>query len=553
VRSDPGSSQAAYGDSGAISQVLVWVAHLYPVPSASLAALLAAGVILGALGDALLRAPGPPGLNLSLWIASVAVAGLVLHKRAGLALDRGRVAWLAMGVAFAAALSWRDADPLKLFALASATLTFALAAHRRTASWLRRAGVVRYAVALALGALHAWTAPVLALVDVTRSIPRAGNGGSSWWRSAASVARGLVIAAPLVAVFVALFMSADAVFADLVGSVFRFDVEWIAGHVLLFSILAWLSTGYLRGLLSGTELPFLAGHASEGMDDEGVSAPTWLTLGMTEVATALAAIDLVFLVFVIVQFRYLFGSDTLVQVTPDLTYAEYARRGFFELVFAVVLVVPILLAADWLLARRVPRDAVVFRVLAGVQIALVFAIAASALQRLRLYHAGYGLTEARVYAMVLLIWIAAMLVWLAATVLRGRRRSFAFGMLASGLATIALLFVINPDAVIARTNVSRMATVAGPARFDVAYATSLSADAVPVLIDALPALPHDAQCRLARHMLRRWPSDRERSLRSWNWSASRASAIVREHEPQLRSMAGLNLDQECAAPEPPLH
>ena len=270
------------------------------------------------------------------------------------------------------------------------------------------------------------------------------------------------------------------------------------------------------------------------------------TLGITEVATALAALDLLFLFFVILQFRYLFGGDALVQVTPDLTYAEYARRGFFELVFASVLVVPVLLAADWLLDRRTPRDAFVFRGLAGMQIALVLAIAASALQRLRLYHASYGLTESRFYAMVLLIWIGAMLLWLAATVLRGRRDSFAFGALASGFATVGLLFLVNPDAIVARANVARMASADAPVRFDVAYATSLSADAVPVLIDALSALPRDVQCPLARHMLRRWPPDRERSLRSWNWSAARASDAVREDEARLRSITGP--DQKCDTP-----
>jgi hypothetical protein len=71
---------------------------------------------------------------------------------------------------------------------------------------------------------------------------------------------------------------------------------------------------------------------------------------------------------------------------------------------------------------------------------------------------------------------------------------------------------------------------------------------VPVLIDALPALPPDVQCRLARHMLRRWPPDRDRSIRSWNGSAARASDAVREHEARLRSMVGP--DQKCAAPVP---
>ena len=486
-------------------------------------------------------------LNLSVWVASVAVAGIALHRRAALVLDRERVVWLVIGVVFAAGLAWRDAPALKLLALGCATLTFALAAHRLAAAWVRRAGVLRYAGALALGTLHVWTAAALALLDATRRTPRVDTGRAGAWRGAAAVARGLVIATPLVAVFGALFMSADAVFAELVANVFRFDVERIASHLLLFSISAWLSTGYLRGFLTGTELP-LPADRRQRIDGRGVAAPKWQTLGIAEVATVLAAIDLLFLVFVIVQFRYLFGADTLVQITPDLTYAEYARRGFFELVFAVVLVVPVLLVADWLLDHRIRRDALVFRGLASVQIGLVLAIAASALQRLRLYHASYGLTESRFYGMVLLVWIAAMLFWLAATVLRGRRDSFAFGTLASGLATVALLFVINPDAVVARTNVARMASAAAPVRFDVAYATSLSADAVPVLIDALPALPRDVQCPLARHMLRRWPPNRDRSIRSWNWSASRASDAVREHEARLRSMMGP--DQECEAPSP---
>ena len=178
-----------------------------------------------------------------------------------------------------------------------------------------------------------------------------------------------------------------------------------------------------------------------------------------------------------------------------------------------------------------------FRGLAIVQIGLMLAIMASALQRLRLYHASYGFTQSRFYAMVLLLWLGAMLVWLAATVLRGRRDVFAFGALASGLVTIAALFVVNPDAIVARTNVARMASADAPGRFDVAYATSLSADAVPVLLGALSALPGDVQCPLARHMRRRWLQDRDGTTRTWNWWAARASDAVREHEGQLRSMS----------------
>jgi hypothetical protein len=317
--------------------------------------------------------------------------------------------------------------------------------------------------------------------------------------------------------------------------------------VVIFSLTAWLATGYLRGFMTGTELPALRNLSYDNpLAALAVKRPS---LSITEIATALAAIDLLFLVFVFVQFRYLFGGDALVQVTPDLTYAEYARRGFFELVAAVVLVVPVLLVADWLLARGQRRDEVVFRGFAVAQVGLVLAITASAMYRLRLYVGSYGLTDARFFAMVLLLWIGVMLLWLTATVLRGRRESFAFGALVTGFATVALLFVVNPDAMVARTNVARLestTTADSAQRFDVAYAMSLSADAIPVLIDVLSSLPSDAQCPIARSMLQRWGPDREHSLRTWNWSASRATAAVRERLGQLQSVAGPG--QLCAQP-----
>lgn len=540
---EPGNASAGSPGSSVVSQLLAAVARLYPVPPACAGTLIAAGVVLGGAGDLLLHGGGPPGLNLSLWIALVAIAALALDRRAGLTRERRRAAWLAAGVVFAAGLAWRDAPPLKLLGLACATLAFALAAHRLDAAWVRRAGVLHYAGALALGALHAWTAAAVALRDVACLRPRAARGGDPARSTAAAVGRGLLIAAPLIAMFAALLISADAVFAELVTRVFDFDFERIAGHVLLFLILAWLSTGYLRGFLTGTALlpASLWGHA-----EPSPLAAKRPALGITEIATVLAALDALFLAFVLVQFRYLFGGHLLVRSTPGLSYAEYARRGFFELVFAVVLVVPVLLIADWILDRRNRRDDSMFRLLAGFQIALVLAIAASAMERLRLYRASYGLTESRFYATVLLLWISAMLLWLAATVLRGRRDVFAFGMLTSGLATIALLFAVNPDAIVARTNLARMASARTPARFDVVYASRLSADAVPVLLRGLPSLPRQVQCLLARHMLRRWSPDRERPLRSWNWSVARARKAVRDNQERLASLLGPA--QDCTAP-----
>lgn len=226
-------------DRGIIDQALQGAALLYSAPLASVAAVLIAGLVLGGLGDALLWAPETIGLNLSLWVASAAIAALALARRADLALDRERLIWLLLGVAFAAGVAWRDAPPLKLSALGCATLTLAIAAHRLSAGWVRRSGVVRYAGALVLGALHAWTAAVLALVDSTHARRPGGAGRASGWRRAPAILRGVAMAAPLLAVFGVLFMSADAVFAELVRKVVRIDFDRIVGHLVLFSVLAW--------------------------------------------------------------------------------------------------------------------------------------------------------------------------------------------------------------------------------------------------------------------------------------------------------------------------
>lgn len=501
--------------------------------------LILAGLSLGIAADLLMRVPDPPALNLFVWLVSVAITAFAFARRIS-GVTAGRRAWLLMAALFAAGLVWRDAPPLKLLALAVVTMSFALAAYRPTAEWIRYSGVARYAAAWMMGALSAWVGSGFALLDAIRTAPRA-DARRARWRGATGVARGLAIAAPPVVVFGALFMSADAVFSRLVVSLVRVDVEVVMGHVLLTGVAAWIATGYVRGFLTGTERPLLAAMA---MSDGG--APRRVALSITEVATAMSAIDVLFLAFVIVQFRYLFGGDSLVQVTAGLSYAEYARRGFFELVAAALLVVPVLLVADWLLDARDRRDRLIFRSLAAALIVLVLAIAASAFERLRLYYASYGVTEQRLYGAVALVWISAMLVWLAATVLRGRRDAFAFGALTSGMATVALLFAIAPDAVVARTNIARLAAPGVSAPFDAVYAAGLSGDATPLLIEALPALPGDVRCQLAKRVLARWPPGRSLSLRGWNWSAARASRAVQAHEAQLRSMVCANM--RCGSP-----
>ena len=117
------------------------------------------------------------------------------------------------------------------------------------------------------------------------------------------------------------------------------------------------------------------------------------------------------------------------------------------------------------------------RGLSGCLVALVGVVMASALQRLWLYQQQFGLTELRIYATGVVLWLAVVFVWLGVTVLRGRRHLFAIGAIVAGFAATLCINVVNPDALIARTNLDRP-------QVDVTYLGTLSDDALPALARA---------------------------------------------------------------------
>jgi len=242
----------------------------------------------------------------------------------------------------------------------------------------------------------------------------------------------------------------------------------------------------------------------------------------------LGSLNLLFAAFVAVQLPYLFGSAPS---GPALGYAQYARRGFFELVWVAGMVLPLLLGLHALL--REPRHARVFRWLAGVQVALLFVIIASALHRMRLYQGAYGLTELRLYTTAFMLWLAGVFAWFCATVLRGRRERFTFGALLLAAEALVLLHAFDPDARIVRTNAAR---VQAERPFDARYAAGLSADAVPALLAALPRVASPVErCIASRQLLRRWGPGAGADWRTWSLARARARSAVRAHLPALRS------------------
>jgi hypothetical protein len=485
---------------------------------------LAAALLLGVVGDALMRET-PWGLNATLWTLGLVCAASVIALR--LRRPFSREAWYLLGtiVVFAIALSWRDSEILAALDLISIGVACSLATLRAPAVRVARAGLADYAAAGGrFVADVGWGLGRLLLRDVAWSdLPR-----GRWATDAFAAARGVVLALPVVAVFGALFVAADATFEQAVIDVL--GVREPMAHLIVFAAWTYVAAGTLRALVVREANP------------PPSPRPEWdRPLGIVEAGVVLGALNVLFAAFVVFQFRYFFGGRELVLETAGLTYAEYARRGFFELVLVAVLLLPLLLAMDWLLRRERPWHVRLFRALSVSLVLLLFVVMASALDRMRLYRDAYGLTELRLYATAFMIWLAVVAAWLVASVLRGFRERFAVGMLVSGLVAVLALHAVSPDSLIARTNIDReLRASVRQGELDLLYLLRLSDDATPALVEGLPRLARerpreaDTVAIVADSLLAR---ARGSDWRTWNWSRVRARDTIREHEEELRRLA----------------
>jgi hypothetical protein len=480
--------------------------------------ILATGLVLGVLGDALLRAM-PWGLNVTLCAVALTTAGALLVRRHGITPGPD-APWLALTVVLlGAAFMRRDAAMLAEFDMIAMIIALALGAASLQGARLAALRPLEYLRdgIMAAGGTIAGSFMLVGQDIDWRELPQEGR-----FRNVRAVGLGALLAAPLLVVFGGLFASADSVFSNVLQNVFAFDLGAVASHTIQIGVWAGLTAGYLRwSLVARPEAPPAPGGGTAGSP------------GIVPVGTALGLVNLMFLLFVVVQLRYFFGGAPLVEETTGLTYAEYARRGFFELVTASGLVLPVLMGADYLVRGETPAHLATFRRLAGLLLVLLAVVMASALQRMRLYVTAFGLSEIRLYSTAFMVYLLGVFAWFGWTVLRGRRRSFAFGALIQGFAVLAGLHVLNPDAFIVRTNLHRPAA---ERPFDAEYALSLGADAVAPLLEALPTLDASSRCAIAARLLNRWSPESRTDWRTWNWSRNRARRLVSERADALRAL-----------------
>jgi hypothetical protein len=433
-----------------------------------------------------------PGINFAVYAVLCLTGGFLV-----LGLNNIRPSWksliLLAPILFFAAMTFIRQEPMSLFLAYAFTLTLMglLVQTWLGGRWLKYS-LSDYIANFfkMLGSLIA--RPIIFLTERKKQegeMPEAAAPGPrSGWKRTWAVLRGLLIALPIVAVFAALLSSADLVFAQRLDEFTKmFRLQNLPEYI--FRLIYILVGAYaLAGL-------FL--HAGQKSRDESLIGegkplvPAFL--GFTEAAVVLGAVNLLFLGFVFIQFRYFFGGQANINVA-GYTYSEYARRGFGELVTVAVFSLLMFLSLSAVTKRLTAAQRWTFSGLGVLLVAFVGVMLFSAFQRLMLYESAYGFTNWRVYTHVFMIWLGVLLAAVAVLDLLRKERFFALAAMLASVGFALTLTLLNVDGFIVRQNIARAPHGDG---LDVPYLASLSTDAVPALADAyadetLPGYTRDA-------------------------------------------------------------
>jgi hypothetical protein len=434
------------------------------------ATVLGWAIVFGLMVD--LWIEGPPGLGILL-AAAMAALGLILTAR-----PRAQsLAFLAAGVLLMSFVVIRDSPVLVGLDVLTASGLFALAGGFAREGNPFRAGMRAYAARAV-----AWTASIPAAAAV---MLRPFAGLLRGRRRTLVFARALLIALPAGLAFALLLGSADAVFAELLGAPFE---QVRLGDLPRHAIVVAAAGGAFVTLAVRSTVPTRLAWAAKPIEGGGLRPSDWVSL--------LVTVDVIFALFVGVQLVTFFGGRTHVLET-GLTFAEYARSGFWQMLVAATLT-GLVIAAAWIGGRPTAGpQRTWFLVLASLLVCLSLVVLASAFQRLVLYETEFGYTWPRLIPHAAILLTAALLVCGLVAVLSGRTAWLSTAALGLGVLTLVGLNLLDPEAFIAERNIAR---VERGYELDATELASLSADAATAIAAALPDLDPSLRPQIERDL-----------------------------------------------------
>lgn len=324
------------------------------------------------------------------------------------------------------------------------------------------------------------------------------------------VITGIIFSLPVLLLVIALLSSADLVFGNMIQQIFRnIDFGDIIIHTLLIGFITIMTFSFFwRITYSNREkVPY------KNIDPK---------LDVISVLTGLSLLNIVYGAFSYIQFAYLFGS-IFNQLPEGFTYAEYARKGFFELIIVVIVNVAIVLVSLKFTKLAGGRTVQAFKILNCGLIISTFIMLFSSFFRMYLYEEIYGYTYLRVFThefMLMLFFILGVTlykVW-------SNKLNLAKLYIVISLISYVLINYINVDVFIAQKNMERYYKTGN---IDVTYLSEMSHDTT-VYMKELTNSPNPQISTEAQESIdmRKNLLAAENNWQSYNLSKERAYSIL---------------------------
>lgn len=197
------------------------------------------------------------------------------------------------------------------------------------------------------------------------------------------------------------------------------------------------------------------------------------------VSTFLSVVSLVYLIYLFSQLAYFFSAfSSILPKGYKFTYAQYARRGFFELCVIAVINLIFIFAAILISEKKEGKLSLAVKLPATFIVAFTFLIIFTALSKMVMYIGAYGCTVLRICTSAFMIWLTVVFV---CVLIRLFIRKF--DILKTGLVfaliILAILGLGNVNKQIAAYNYNAYAS--GKLKLDTEYMGRLGAEGIPYL------------------------------------------------------------------------
>ena len=283
-----------------------------------------------------------------------------------------------------------------------------------------------------------------ALFSVLFSTVSRGERAKKGWRAFGFAMLGLV-GALLPTLIVGLLLSYDSSFTSLLNRIFDFsiDVDTLFERILDIIVSIPLGAAFFS----------LAWSSKRKKVKTAREIPTAVSVPRAALYAAVTPMLILYALFFFSQKDYYLSAFT--KALPDgLTFAEYAREGFFQLCIVTLINAAVLIAFSLLARKKEGSREILCRIYQSVIAFFTLILIATALSKMALYIDAYGLTHKRVYAswLMLLLSVIFLLVLLKQWVVR---LPLMKATIVTAILFFALIALPNTDAMIANYNVDR--------------------------------------------------------------------------------------------------